>query len=148
MATIKEVNELKSKIDALQTDLRSKARTLSPEQRKACGREIRTFQAELGRKIAEGANPCPDCGRLPFGMEQPRPGGGVEFEVGCLTPSCGWFIHTDGTVRGHAARGGLLPHHAVEAWNEGPDAWKKLSPRRDTPEFRAKLKERKAPDAP
>lgn len=83
---------------------------------------VMKLQQELSDAITAGANPCPNCGGKPHGMEQPRPSGGFEFEVGCT--ACSWFRHSDGTVRDHGARGGLLPAHTVEAWNSGPDFWK------------------------
>lgn len=72
--------------------------------------------------ITEGAKPCPFCAKHPHGIEQPRSGGdGYEYEIGCLT--CPPFKYADGTMRQVRVRGGLLPRHAVDAWNEGPDNW-------------------------
>lgn len=85
---------------------------------------VKAQQKALSEAIADGADPCPSCGAKPHGMMQPRAGGeGIEFEIGCL--GCGYFLHQDGSARAHGARGGLLPKHTVEAWNSGPDFWKK-----------------------
>jgi hypothetical protein len=85
--------------------------------------EVVRLKKRLAAQIVEGAKPCPGCGEIPHGMEQPKGKDGVEYEIGCI--SCGAFEHTDGTMRLHRVRGGLLPRHAVEAWNEGPDFWAK-----------------------
>jgi len=84
---------------------------------------INVAMKELSSTIADGAEPCPLCGQKPHGMEQPT-AKGVEFEIGCL--GCKPIKHTDGTTRRPAVRGGLLPRHAVEAWNAGPDFWLKV----------------------
>lgn len=66
---------------------------------------VKHWQTKLSSIIAEGAVPC-SCGAgHPHGMIQPGTKGRDEYEVGCLV--C--------TLR---VRGGLLPKHAVEAWNE------------------------------
>lgn len=91
-----------------------------PRKERDASIAVERLQAELSAAIAEGAHPCPNCGRAAHGMRQPD-----GFEVGCT--NCGWFRHTDGTIRDHGARGGMLPRHAVETWNEGPDFWKKKS---------------------
>src|SRR4051812_19087422 len=81
---------------------------------------VKRLKKALSEALAEDPNPGPNRGRAPPGLEQPRPDGkGVEYEVGCN--GCGFFLHEDGTARHYGARGGLLPRHAVEAWNEGPD---------------------------
>lgn len=82
---------------------------------------VRKAQKELSDVISHGADPCPTCGQPPMGMVQYTEGGPT-FEVGCT--NCGWFKHTDGTPRDHSGRGGVLPHHTVEAWNMGPDYWR------------------------
>ena len=84
---------------------------------------IKALRGELQAVLTEGAQPCPLCGQKPHGMEQPT-AKGVEYEIGCL--GCKPFKHKDGTTRRPAVRGGLLPKHAVEAWNAGPDFWLKV----------------------
>lgn len=74
---------------------------------KAASDTVKAARRALSDAICEGANPCPLCDAAPIGLEQPRGKGGVEYEIGC--PSC----------RDTRVRGGMLPRHAVEAWNEG-----------------------------
>lgn len=119
------MKEIKSKLAAALERYRAIANTAPAAEVREASAAVKALQAELSAAICEGANPCPDCGGAPHGIEQPRIGGGVEYEVGCTR--CGWFLHTDDTPRDHGARGGLLPRHAVEAWNEGPDYWKSKS---------------------
>lgn len=98
------------------------ANTGTAEEQRPFTERVRALHVEISATIAAGAEPCPSCGIVPHGMEQPTPNGsGIEYEIGCRT--CRAFQHTDGTVRDHRVRGGLLPRHAVEAWNAGPDHW-------------------------
>lgn len=83
--------------------------------------EVQRLQAEISSEITRGANKCPDCGNAPIGMQHPKARGAFEFEIGC--PVCKPFEHEDGTIRDHRVRGGMMPHHAVEAWNAGPSFW-------------------------
>jgi hypothetical protein len=121
MATIADI---KARRDAAQAAYNQVANTGTVAEVKAASDAVRDTRAELSAAITVGANPCPDCGTHPHGMEQPHNSDESvpEYEVGC--PKCGWFMHTDGTPRDHGARGGLRPHHTVELWNEGPDAWR------------------------
>lgn len=87
---------------------------------------IKVLRGRLSALICAGAEKCPDCESGPIGLEQPRPDGkSSEYEVGC--PRCGLFEFSEGDVRSHSARGGTLPHHAVEAWNAGPHFWQRAS---------------------
>ena len=72
---------------------------------------------------------------MPTGMAHPTGRGGIEYEIGCTT--CKTIPHDDGTVRQFRTRGGVMPRHAVEAWNGGPDFW-----------LRAKLVVRPTEEAP
>lgn len=87
----------------------------------ALSRKVSSLQKQLGDLIADGASPCPDCKSKPVGMVQ-QTDKGRRFEVGC--PQCsGAFKHSDGTMRKHRVKDALMPQHAVEAWNAGPDFW-------------------------
>lgn len=91
---------------------------------RALHEEVKATHRAVSEAIVEGAKPCPTCGKTPHGIRHEVGRGKmkwVEFEVGCL--DCKPFEHMDGTTRRHAARGGLLPRHTVEAWNAGPDLW-------------------------
>jgi hypothetical protein len=95
---------------------------------RAASASVKALQKQLAAEIAEGANPCPGCGETPHGMEHQFARGlnaGVDYEIGCL--SCKPFQHTDGTTRQYGVRGGIMPQHAVEAWNAGPDFWLKVA---------------------
>lgn len=113
---------LKSQLGQALNHYREIAHKAPAAQVAAASETVKELQKQVSDAIVEGSHPCPDCGAAPIGIEQPRAGGGVEYEVGC--PNCRWFKHTDGTARAHGVRGGLLPRHAVEAWNAGPDYWR------------------------
>lgn len=83
--------------------------------------ESPTFEARMALKaarnalsaaIAEGAQPCPDCGLMPHGMRQavPYARNGMGYEVGCLNCK----DHRGARSESRAA--------AVAAWNEGAEA--------------------------
>lgn len=114
--------ELQARRDAALTRYRELSATVPADQTREAHNEVEALQKAVSDAIADGALPCPTCGQKPIGIEQPRPPAGVEYEVGCR--NCGLFIHHDGSVRDYAARGGTLPRHAVEAWNEGADWWR------------------------
>jgi hypothetical protein len=78
----------------------------------AATKRVTDAQAAVSDFITQGANPCPSCGTHPHGMEQDRGGDRVEYDVGCVAGCKG----DDG--RGFIVRGGALPRHAVEMWNE------------------------------
>lgn len=89
-------------IDALEAALTAAHSSPSYEATQA----VKAARKALSDAICDGAKPC-DCGASDMhGMRQPLAKGKHEFEVGCL--ACG-----------ARARGGLIPRHAVEAWNEG-----------------------------
>jgi hypothetical protein len=115
MKTMAKLNALKAQIESWCVEARAAQK---PERVREATDKAKALRAEMSALISEGAEACPHCGQLPHGMEHPS-----GFEVGCL--SCKPFQHTDGTMREHRVKGALLPRHAVEAWNEGPDAWRK-----------------------
>lgn len=119
-----DIAKIKADLGAALAAYREIANTAPAPQVLEASRKARALQEALSAAISEGANPCPDCGAQPHGMEQPTGKSGVEYEIGCL--ACGQFEHTDGTLRWHRVRGGMLPKHAVEAWNAGPDFWMKV----------------------
>lgn len=85
------------------------------DQRAASG-AVKELQRELSEAITDGADPCPLCGQRPHGIEHQVARGrrvGVEYEIGCL----GCVVDPSDPER-VSVRGGLLPRHAVEAWNE------------------------------
>jgi hypothetical protein len=116
-----DINELAKKIadtkakhhEASQADRGKDARDLAAQ--------IKAMQADMSALITKGAAPCPKCQQPPIGIRQPKAGGGFEYEIGCLM--CKPFKHSDGSIRQCRVRGGLLPRHAVDAWNEGPSCW-------------------------
>jgi hypothetical protein len=116
-----KIKDVKAALASAIAEYNDVVHTASANDVRAASDKIRELRAELASTITEGANPCPDCGNAPHGIEQPGRRGTSEYEVGCLV--CGNFEHTDGTIRQHRVRGGMLPQHAVDAWNEGPDAW-------------------------
>lgn len=97
------IESVKASIDEAQADYFAKYGSADASE---AGASVKVLRKALAELLAEGAEPCAECKVPAHGMEQPRPGGGVEYEVGCL--GCG-----------ASARGGVLPRHAVEAWNAG-----------------------------
>lgn len=111
--------EAKSALEAALADYRATSNPTAAQNTEHTAK-IKAARKAVSDAITEGAMPCPGCGERPHGMEQPTVKS-KEFELGCL--SCKPFIHEDGTGRAFRVRGGLMPRHAVEAWNEGPDLW-------------------------
>ena len=106
MATIKQIQALKETLAAALGAYHAIASTTSPDDSREASNAVKAARKAISDAICEGAEPCPTCGTAPIGIEQPRGRGGVEFEIGC--PVC----------RDMKVRGGMLPKHAVEAWNE------------------------------
>lgn len=121
------LTELKQAIDEAQARYLEIVNTAPQADVLEAGRRVKALRADLVSLLTEGAKACPSCGAAPHGMEQPTGKGGTEYEIGCL--ACGPFVHKDGTVRQHRVRGGMLPKHAVDAWNAGPDFWMKKDDR-------------------
>ena len=86
-----------------------------------CALEVKRCAEAVSLAITHGCSPCPTCKQHPHGIEQPGRRGTHEYEIGCL--ACKPFDHTDGTRREPRTRGGMMPAHAVDAWNAGPDFW-------------------------
>lgn len=106
MATIKELQALKETLAEALAAYHAVAATSTPDESRWASDAVKAARKALSDAICEGADPCPVCGTAPIGIEQPRGKGGVEYEIGC--PVC----------RDVKVRGGMLPKHAVEAWNE------------------------------
>jgi hypothetical protein len=124
-----DLKEAKTALDAAIAGYQTLGDIKSPAQEREWTAKIKAAREAVSSAIIEGAKPCIGCGVLPLGMEQVFDRGrgriaGTEYEIGCR--SCPPFIHTDGTSRAFAARGGRMPRHTVEAWNEGPDFWKEV----------------------
>lgn len=123
------LKEAKSSLDKARADYHALADTGTAKARDAASDAVHDAQKALSDAIADGAKPCPFCKVIPHGIEHVAARGraiGVEYEIGCL--GCPSFVHTDGTKRMPYVRGGTLPRHAVDAWNEGPDSWMIAAP--------------------
>ncbi len=120
---MKNIARLTKEIFDARANHHALADTMTSKQAADSGAWIVGLQKELSAAIATDADPCPGCGNPPMGIQHQTPDG-FEYEVGCI--SCPPFEHTDSTVRRFAAKGGTLPRHAVEAWNEGPLCWRKV----------------------
>lgn len=114
--------ELKGKVKAARDHAQAISNTANAAENYAATQAVEQLQRELADHITDGALPCPFCDKQPIGMEHPQARGST-FEIGCMTPTCVPFEHTDGTKREVRVRGGTDPSHAVDSWNEGPDAW-------------------------
>jgi len=102
---MKKLEDIKKKLAEAQAKYHEVVHKVPGPVEKAAADKVKACRKELSDAICEGAKTC-KCGAMPVGLEQPRPDGkGMEFEVGC--PACGERV-----------RGGLLPRHTVEAWNE------------------------------
>ena len=118
---------MSKRVVALRNELREKkkayhdsAALMTVADAEVAASEIAALTSAHAAEIAVGATPCPFCDKPPTGIEH-QVKSGFEYQIGCL--SCPVFVHTDGTTRRVTARGGALPRHAVELWNEGPDYW-------------------------
>jgi hypothetical protein len=112
---MKKIREIRSEIQKAVEAYHAIVHTAPAADVKKASDRVKAARAALSTAICDGAKPCPSCGAAPHGIEQPRASSkgenGVEYEVGCI--SCA----------DHRVRGGLLPRHAVEAWNEAVEAW-------------------------
>jgi hypothetical protein len=113
--------KIKQELAAAKAEYNAKCNDLPPAGERELSNKVRELNDKLIAALTAGALPCPMCGNPVHGMEQPGSRGSVEFEIGCVP--CRPFVWTDGTVRNACVRGGLLPRHAVEAWNAGPNQW-------------------------
>lgn len=120
------LSETKAQLEVARAKYLEIVHTAPAPEVRAASDVVKSLQGKLSECITAGAKPCPTCEAPPHGMEQPNTRGGVEFEIGCI--GCGAFEHTDGSIREHRVRGGMMPSHAVDAWNAGPDFWQRQSP--------------------
>lgn len=124
---MRKISDIKAELATALAEARAVSNDLPVSKQKPYTDKVVALQKELSDVITAGANPCPDCGELPHGLEQPSGKGGIEYEVGCVA-GCPDLELPDGTRIQHRVRGGLLPKHAVDAWNEGPEFWTKVKP--------------------
>ncbi len=117
---LERLADLKSELIAAREAYLAIVHTAPAVEVKAASDKVKRLQAAISDCITEGAKPCPMCHNTPHGMQQTE-GKYIGFEIGCL--HCRPFKWADRTVREPRVRRGLLPRHAVEAWNEGPAAW-------------------------
>lgn len=118
----KIVVELRKKLQKKKAEYHAKGDAMTVAGAREASDEIDALTKTIAAAIADGAKPCPFCEQPVTGIEhQGKREGSFEYEVGCT--ACPAFEHTDGTKRRPAARGGVLPRHTVELWNEGPDYW-------------------------
>ncbi len=98
------IETLKSALALALAEARALGDGSTEAERHAATQAVTAAQEALSSALAEGAKHCPLCKVPPIGIEQPT-AKGREYEVGCR--KCGLRVS-----------GGLLPRHAVEAWNE------------------------------
>lgn len=120
-----KLTDIKKKIDDARAKYHEIVHTATAAEVKKASDVVKAAQKELSEAICEGANACSGCSHPPHGLEQPNGRGGVEYEIGCVS-GCKPVTAEDGTVRQRRVRGGLMPKHAVDAWNAGPDFWLKV----------------------
>ncbi|MDB4997483.1 MAG: hypothetical protein JWM74_4915 [Myxococcaceae bacterium] len=119
--TINTIKDTKKKLGVAVARYREIVHTANGNEVKAASDVVKQLRAEIVALITKGAQVCPICKNPPHGIEHPREKGGAEYEIGCLV--CKPIKHDDGTIRQPRVRGGMLPQHAVDAWNSGPDFW-------------------------
>lgn len=121
-----DIKEAKKALEAAQSHYLAIESAAPAKDRAEASAKVKDARAAIMAAITEGALPCPISGLPPIGMEQPSSSGrGFEYEIGSGFHGVKPFRHSDGSIREPRVRGGLLPKHAVEAWNAGPDYWLK-----------------------
>lgn len=116
-----DINDLVTAISDARAAYQAVANTASAPEKYELSQKVKALQTELRERLAEGANPCPRCDSPAVGVIHETEHG-RRYEVGC--PVCsGAFVHKDGTKRLTRVKDALMPKHAVEAWNAGPDFW-------------------------
>lgn len=102
-------DQIKALIDAARAAYQAKAHQAESVWR-PLSNKVKELQKMLSDTIADGANPCRDCGELPLGMERTVQVGRSStvnvFEVGC-SGNCQAHISVDGSRE-----------KAVAGWNE------------------------------
>lgn len=116
------IKDTKKKLGEALAAAREISNTGTREQQQQATEKVTALQLAISDAITEGAVACPLCKTLPHGMEHPTGKGGATYEIGCIA-GCKPITHDDGTTREPRVRGGMMPKHAVEAWNGGPDFW-------------------------
>ena len=79
-----------------------------PSERKPIKEKIEMLRADAQVLLTVGAESCPECSQLPFGIEQP-----YAYEVGCLSESCSSANYLP---KGRRAQGRTI-EQAVDSWN-------------------------------
>lgn len=121
---MQKIKVLQAELAARVDEARAKSNTAPAPELRELTVAVKELQQQISDTIAEGANPCPSCGAKAHGMQHDSEATGTCFEVGCR--NCGWF-RVGNTAVDHSSYGAILPKHAVEAWNEGPEAWYTLA---------------------
>lgn len=120
-AQVAALKDAKASHEKALADYRAMSATKTAPELEAQSALVKSSAEAIVSAITMGCEACPGCKEMPHGIEQPGKRGTFEYEIGCL--SCRPFEHTDGTRREYRVRGGLIPSHAVDAWNLGPDFW-------------------------
>jgi hypothetical protein len=79
-----------------------------PSERKPIKEKVETLRADLQELLIVGAESCPECSQLPFGIEQP-----YAYEICCLSESCSSKNYLP---KGRRAQGRTI-EQAVDNWN-------------------------------
>lgn len=137
-----KINDIKAERDAALEHARSINDTGTQAELREASARVEKAQKDLIAIIIEGAKPCPRCGAKPTGVEQPTGRGGSEYEIGC--PTCTYVKFEDGSLHMALVRGGMIPRHAVEVWNEGMDVWARVPPNKEIDALRIIAQEESA----
>lgn len=123
---LEQIASIVARLDAAKQAYIAIAATGTVPDVQAASDKVKQLQQALSDCITEGAQPCPGCGARPHGMLQHNHLRGDEWEIGCLTCKARKYIELDRSTREPRVRVGGLPRHAVETWNEGPLAWRRV----------------------
>lgn len=106
---MREIPVIKDELDAVRAEYQDKANSLPPSELRSLTDKVKTLQAEMSARIANGAKACEVCENSAHGMEQQvaiKGHAATMYEVGCLT--C-----PDRRAQG------FTPEQAVGNWNDG-----------------------------
>ncbi len=124
MSTTAKVLEIIKVIENEKAKYQEIHSTLNETDRRQHTEAFKLLQASLQKELTDGCIPCKECNSLPFGIPHQTENKKtkkvfIEYELGCplYAPSIN-NITPPGRCSNSGVRGGTVPQHAIDLWNE------------------------------